>query len=124
MDLLSQLAALYSREGDAVMDRDWARARSWKEDFVRRNGDNPATYAGPALAGRFAGQFDHQRPTWSPVDHVAPGIVELLVRHGLPVGARQSSNIRDVTQSVSMNPLQALRDLHAAQVLAKTSRGE
>lgn len=98
-----------------------AREKSWRDDFVRQHGSQADAYAGqPSFSGRFAGRFEHQKPT-SPE---LPAILALLARQGLPIGNRESTNVRDVTQSVAMNPLQALRDLHAAQVLAKTSRGE
>ena len=39
----------------------------------------------------------------------------MLMRYGLEIGPRESDNVRDVTQSVSMNPLQAVRDLYQSQ---------
>jgi len=89
-----------------------AAEKSWREDFIRQHGSQADAYTGqPSFAGRFAGQFQHQKPT-SPE---LPAILALLMRQGLPIGDRESSNIRDVTQSVSMNPLQAVRDLYLLQ---------
>lgn len=112
MNLLAELAAMYAQQGgDAT-----AREKSWRDDFVRQHGGQADAYAGqPSFSGRFAGQFEHQKPT-SPE---LPAILALLMRQGLPIGDRESSNIRDVTQSVSMNPLQAMRDLHATNMLAR-----
>lgn len=105
-NLLDELAALYAQRGGDVE----AREKSWRDDYVRQHGSQADAYRGqPSFSGRFAGQFEHQKPT-SPE---LPAILALLMRQGLPIGDRESSNIRDVTQSVSMNPLQAVRDREA-----------
>ncbi len=107
-DLLAELAALYAQQGGDRM----AAEKSWRDDFIRQHGSQADAYTGqPSFAGRFAGQLQHQKPT-SPE---LPAILALLMRQGLPIGDRESSNVRDVTQSVGMNPLQAVRDLYQQQ---------
>ncbi len=113
-DLLAELAALYaSQGGDGI-----AREKSWREDFIRQHGSQADAYQGqPSFSGRFAGQLQHQKPT-SPE---LPAILALLMRQGLPIGDRESSNVRDVTQSVALNPLQAVRDREALVKALKRS---
>lgn len=80
--------------------------------LVQQYGNQFATlYRSPLFAGRFSPQYGTSESDGT--------IGNMLMRYGLEIGQRESNNVRDVTQSVSMNPLQAVRDLHATNALMR-----
>ena len=105
-NLLDALAAMYANQAPDE--------GAWRDKFIQDNQDWPDLYKSPNFAGRFGGAF---RPTDSDVRRGT--IADMLMRYGLEIGNRESNNVRDLTQSVSMNPLQAVRDLHASNALIR-----
>lgn len=101
-NLLDALAAMYANQAPDE--------GAWRDKFIQDHQDWPDLYKSPNFAGRFGGAF---RPTENDVRRGT--IADMLMRYGLEIGPRESANVRDLTQSVSMNPLQAVRDLYQSQ---------